>query len=192
MNPKVLVLLISIPIFYLAGSLPTMLNHKPGLVITTKGDTISCTLKGSPGNNVYYKPAKDSACKPVSIDNIKEYRYTKSKITYRALIIPGGITPRYLRLIDTGKIELYAFYEQIGKVLYTHLFAINSGQPMVKVYGYNAGINNETVLKIMIAGYRPALDYLNGQKSYTAKVIENTISIYNTVKPGSASVNKEH
>ena len=191
MSAKILVLLIAIPIFYLAGSLPGMLNHKPGVVVTYKGDSVSCTLKGSPGNNVYYKSATDSAYLAVSIDNIKEYRYTKSRVTYKALIIPGGITPRYLRLIDNGKIQLYAFYEQIGKSFYTHLFAVNSAQPMVKVYGYNAGIENETVLKTMIAGCQPALNYLNGQKSYTPKVIANTIGIYNTAKAGSASVNKQ-
>ena len=190
MNPELLALLIFVPLFTAEIVVLDHYNHKSGIVITNNGDSIVCTLKGTPGNNVYYKSVKDSAYKAVSIDNIKEYRYTKSHITYHALIIPGGITPRYLRLIDTGKIELYAFYEYIGKSLNTHLFVVKETQAMVKIYGYNAGINNEEVLKTMIADSQPALNYLNGQKYYTPKVAENAVEIYNGTKSDLASVNK--
>jgi hypothetical protein len=181
---KILVAVIGIGLFSLEI---VLLAPKPqqGYIITNKGDTIACMLKGAQGlvGGAYYKTKNDTIYHETRVEDVKEYQYNKTHVIFRTIVMPGGITPVYMRLIDSGKINLYAFYEHVYRSWHTHLFAIKRNQSIIKVFGYNEQVDNKTSLAQLINDDQQATDYLNSSGKYTEKKVINSIKIYNGETP---------
>jgi hypothetical protein len=78
-------------------------------VITTKGDSIPCTIKiplitCGYGN---YKTSANSQAIKIKPEEIKEYYISKKNTLYRAVIKEGKTKPEFLLVLETGKISLY-------------------------------------------------------------------------------------
>ncbi|WP_183562694.1 nucleotidyltransferase [Mucilaginibacter sp. SP1R1] len=78
-------------------------------VITTKGDSIPCTIKiplitCGDGN---YKTTPNSHAIKIKPEDIKAYYISKKQTLYRAVIKEGKTKPDFLTVLETGKISLY-------------------------------------------------------------------------------------
>lgn len=152
---------------------------QPGFIITTNGDTVFCMLKNAGNSDVKFKKATDSTYHPLLITDAKEYDIPKKHLVYRAIIIPKGITPTFMPRIDSGKINLYAIYEHVGKTIHTHIYAVKEASEVSKVYGYNPDTDNKQQLLKLIGDNPQAVSYLNADRSYSEKTVINSVKIYN-------------
>lgn len=78
-------------------------------VITTKGDSIPCTIKIpliSCGDGNYKTSANAPAIK-IKPDEVKEYYISKKNSLYRSVTKEGKTKPEFLLVLETGKISLY-------------------------------------------------------------------------------------
>jgi hypothetical protein len=78
-------------------------------VITTKGDSIPCTIKIpliTCGDGNYKTSATGPAIK-IKPEEIKEYYISKKNTLYRAVVKEGKTKPGFLLVLETGKISLY-------------------------------------------------------------------------------------
>ncbi|RYY06585.1 MAG: hypothetical protein EOP43_05910 [Sphingobacteriaceae bacterium] len=174
-------ILIGLGFFGLLTLEAILLQPKPqkGFIINLKGDTVSCMLKNIGSSEVKFKKSTDSIYHLLSIMEAKEYNIPKKHLVYRALIVPKGITPLFLPRLDSGEINLYAFYERIGKSTHTHLYAVKAAQQIRKIYGYNPDDDNKQQLLQLIGDNPQAVSYLNTDRSYSEKTVTNAVKIYN-------------
>lgn len=155
------------------------INRKPGYVITTKCDTIYATLRRYNQDNVDYKSKIEVKYHHADIDSIKEYVITKNNQHFKAMVMPDKITPVYLHQVDSGKIDVYEYFEHVGKSYHLHMYASKNHQPLIKIYGYNGNNDNKKQLDNLISDDKPAQDYLAAAKLYNNKVAIGTIKLYN-------------
>ncbi len=158
-----------------------LLQPKPqkGFIITTKGDTVFCMLKNIGSSEVKFKKVADSTYHLLLVTDAKEYNIPKKHLVYRAIIIPKGITPTFMPRLDSGKINLYALYESVGKATYTHLYAVKEAQEIKKIYGYTSDTDNKQQLLLLIGDNEQSVAYLNADRSYSEKTVINSVKIYN-------------
>lgn len=157
-----------------------LFSPKPqqGYIILQKGDTVACLIKKAENSSLYYKSASDSIFHRGGVENIKEYKYDNKNQSYKAVKMPDAKTPVYMKVVDTGKIELYVFYERRGKQTNTYLFAQKQNEGVVKLFGYKKE-DDEASLAQLIAGNQQATDYLTEKSAYTVNKVTNCIRLYN-------------
>ena len=147
-----------------------------GYLVTYNNDTVPCIFKL--GIN-QYRTLKDSTYNKLLANEVKAYHLNKRNLTYRAKAMPGMITPIFMQLADSGKIDLYTYTERIGKAIYNYRFAQKNGQPIVEIYGGKTE-DTKAALITLIDDNPMSIADLNRSKSYRLKLIDSAIRLYNT------------
>lgn len=83
--------------------------QKGDYIITTKGDTLACTISAPWVGSMKYSIENTEQPKKISIKDIKEYYIAKKQIWCRKVYIPigGKVWPVYLSVLESGRINLY-------------------------------------------------------------------------------------
>ncbi|MGZ3945361.1 MAG: hypothetical protein ACXVJB_10480 [Mucilaginibacter sp.] len=127
---SVSVILLTIPFCHLFAQKPTF-NY----VLTIKGDTIKCNFKKPFMGKLRYVPLESDKAIKITTDDIKEYYDAKDSVMVVAAVLPGETSPKFLDLLERGKINMYERIvitnSQYGSTT-TYYWYVNKGNDLLK------------------------------------------------------------
>ncbi|MGZ4001238.1 MAG: hypothetical protein ACXVIY_11440 [Mucilaginibacter sp.] len=127
---SVSVILLTIPFYHLFAQKPTF-NY----VLTIKGDTIKCNFKKPFMGKLRYVPLESDKAIKITTDDIKEYYDAKDSVMVVAAVLPGETSPKFLDLLERGKINMYERIvitnSQYGSTT-TYYWYVNKGNDLLK------------------------------------------------------------
>ena len=159
-------------------------------VITTKGDTLKCSIS-TPliGANKYTLPGANA--KKFDRDEIKEYYITRKTLRKRAVFMGDKSKADYLTVVENGKICLYQIiyinYSQYGTTSNTEWY-VGKGSDRVsplKTSGLFLGKGRKERkddFADMLKDKQDVYDKYIAEEKFSFNAIQNLVHLYNTGK----------
>jgi hypothetical protein len=162
-------------------------------VITTKGDSIPCTIKiplitCGDGN---YKASANGPSIKIKPEEIKEYYISKKNTLYRSVIKEGKTKPEFLLVLETGKISLYEEVTDVyvnNTVTQVTKWYVSKGSNIVRplktddVFMSKSKKQRQGEFTTLISDNHVVYTQYTSENKFSFKRIRNLVQQYNTTK----------
>jgi len=177
----------------------TVFAQKPSFnyVLTVKGDTIKCTFKKPFMGKLRYVPLESDKAIKITTDDIKEYYDTKDSVMVVAAVLPGDTSPKFLDLLERGKINMYerivVTTSQYGSTT-TYYWYVNKGNDVLKelkattIFTDGSRKERKKMFSEMIADDEPLKAQFEADSDFGLERLRYYIRQYNQHQTGEVQV----
>ncbi|MGN8071912.1 hypothetical protein [Mucilaginibacter sp. SG564] len=162
-------------------------------VITTKGDSIPCTIKiplisCGDGN---YKTSSSAPAIKIKPEEVKEYYISKKNTLYRSVTKEGKTKPEFLLVLETGKISLYEEATEVyvnNTVTTVTKWYVSKGSDIVRplktddVFMSKSKKQRKGEFTTLISDNQEVYTQYTAENKFSFKRIRNLVQQYNTTK----------